>query len=115
MNLKGFSAPGFPLNKAQALLLLLCHQAPLSLGLSRHEYWSGLPFPSPTHACTSTQWLSVTWTCSPEGARCGLLRDHRWGMEKQSPPVRTRPDVLGPLMKRIWALRSCTVFLVLSD
>ena len=47
MNLKGFSAPGFPLNKAQVLLLLLCHQAPLSLGLSRHEYWSGLPFPSP--------------------------------------------------------------------
>ena len=23
------------------------HQAPLSLGLSRREYWSGLPFPSP--------------------------------------------------------------------
>ena len=23
------------------------HQAPLSLGFSRHEYWSGLPFPSP--------------------------------------------------------------------
>ena len=23
------------------------HQAPLSIGLSRQEYWSGLPFPSP--------------------------------------------------------------------
>ena len=23
------------------------HQAPLSMGFSRHEYWSGLPFPSP--------------------------------------------------------------------
>jgi len=23
------------------------HQAPLSLGFSRQEYWSGLPFPSP--------------------------------------------------------------------
>ena len=22
-------------------------QAPLSVGFSRHEYWSGLPFPSP--------------------------------------------------------------------
>ena len=46
------------------LLLLLCrfsrvqlcatpqtaaHQAPLSLGFSRQEYWSGLPFPSPMH------------------------------------------------------------------
>ena len=25
------------------------HQAPPSLGLSRHEHWSGLPFPSPVH------------------------------------------------------------------
>ena len=25
------------------------HQAPLSLGLSRQEQWSGLPFPSPMH------------------------------------------------------------------
>ena len=24
-------------------------QAPLSMGFSRHEYWSGLPFPSPGH------------------------------------------------------------------
>ena len=24
-----------------------CSQAPLSLGFSRQEYWSGLPFPSP--------------------------------------------------------------------
>ena len=23
------------------------HQAPLSTGFSRQEYWSGLPFPSP--------------------------------------------------------------------
>ena len=25
----------------------VAHQAPLSMGLSRQEYWSGLPFPSP--------------------------------------------------------------------
>ena len=25
------------------------HQAPPSLGSSRQEYWSGLPFPSPMH------------------------------------------------------------------
>ena len=49
-------------NDQLPLLLLLClfsrvrlcatpqtaaHQAPLSLGFSRQEYWSGLPFPSP--------------------------------------------------------------------
>ena len=26
------------------------HQAPLSLGFSRQEHWSGLPFPSPTNS-----------------------------------------------------------------
>ena len=25
----------------------MTHQAHLSMGLSRHEYWDGLPFPSP--------------------------------------------------------------------
>ena len=25
------------------------HQSPLSLGYSRQEHWSGLPFPSPMH------------------------------------------------------------------
>ena len=28
---------------------MAAHQAPLSLGFSRQEYWSGLPFPSPMH------------------------------------------------------------------
>ena len=26
---------------------IVAHQAPQSMGFSRHEYWSGLPFPSP--------------------------------------------------------------------
>ena len=26
---------------------MAAHQAPLSLGFSRQEFWSGLPFPSP--------------------------------------------------------------------
>ena len=33
-----------------AILQMAAHQAPPSLGLSRQEYWSGLPFPSPVHA-----------------------------------------------------------------
>ena len=28
---------------------MAAYQAPLSLGFSRQEYWSGLPFPSPMH------------------------------------------------------------------
>ena len=27
----------------------VAHQAPPSLGFSRQEHWSGLPFPSPMH------------------------------------------------------------------
>ena len=52
-----------PISQQMLLLLLsrfsrvwLCatpetaaHQAPLSLGFSRQEHWSGLPFPSPMH------------------------------------------------------------------
>ena len=30
----------------------VAHQDPLSMGLSRQEYWSGLPFPIPIYACT---------------------------------------------------------------
>ena len=30
-----------------ATLWTVAHQAPLSLGFSRQEYWSGLPFPPP--------------------------------------------------------------------
>ena len=30
-----------------ATLWTVAHQAPLSMKLSRQEYWSGLPFPSP--------------------------------------------------------------------
>ena len=29
--------------------LTAAHQAPPSLGFSRQEHWSGLPFPSPMH------------------------------------------------------------------
>jgi len=28
---------------------MAAHQAPPSLGFSRQEFWSGLPFPSPMH------------------------------------------------------------------
>ena len=30
-----------------ATLWTVAHQAPLSTGFSKQEYWSGLPFPSP--------------------------------------------------------------------
>ena len=49
------------------------HQAPLTLGFSRLEYWSGLPFPSPMHESESevTQaclTLCDSVDCSPPGS-----------------------------------------------
>ena len=38
---------------------MAAHQAPLSLGFSRQEHWSGLPFPSPMHESES----EVTQSC----------------------------------------------------
>ena len=38
---------------------MAAHQAPPSLGFSRQEHWSGLPFPSPVHE--SEKWK---WSCS---------------------------------------------------
>ena len=35
----------------------VAHQAPLSTGFSRQEYWHGLPFPSP--GIFPTQWLNL--------------------------------------------------------
>ena len=40
------------------------HQAPLSLGFSSQEYWSGLPFPSSMHAC-KLRHISRVQLCDP--------------------------------------------------
>ena len=35
---------------------MAAHQAPLSLGFSWQEHWSGLPFPSPMHESEKWKW-----------------------------------------------------------
>ena len=35
---------------------MAAHQAPPSLGFSRQEHWSGLPFPSPMHESEKWRW-----------------------------------------------------------
>ena len=42
-----------------ATLWTAAHQAPLSLGFSRQEYWSGSPFSSPMHACMLSRFSHV--------------------------------------------------------
>ena len=73
----------FSLHRSELLLLLLlsrfsrvrlcatpymaAHQAPPSLGFSRHEYWSGLPFPSPKQESESESEVaqSCLTLCNP--------------------------------------------------
>ena len=51
------------------------HQAPLSLGFSRQECWSGVPFPSPTKALQACPTLRDPVDCSPPGSAVyGILQ-----------------------------------------
>ena len=47
---------------------MAAYQAPLSLGVSRQEYWSGLPFPSPMHACMLSCFSCVRLFATPWAA-----------------------------------------------
>ena len=59
---------------------MAAHQAALSLGFSRQEHWSGLPFPSPTHESEKWKWSHrVMSNCQwPHGRQPTRLL-HPWG------------------------------------
>ena len=64
------------------------HQAPLSLGLSRQEHWSGLPSPSPMHESEKWKWSRsvVSDSSGPRGPQpTRLLRP--WDSPGRSPGV----------------------------
>ena len=70
------------------------HQVPPSLGSSRQEYWSGLPFPSPIHACLLSHFshfqLCVTlWTAAHQAPlSTGFSRPECWsGLPFPSPYI----------------------------
>ena len=48
---------------------MAAHQAPRSLGFSRQEHWSGLPFPSPMHESEKWKWSRsvVSYSLRPHG------------------------------------------------
>ena len=67
---------------------MAAHQAPLSLGFSRQEHWSGLPFPSPTHESEKWKWNRsvVSDSLRPHGLQpTKLLRP--WDFPGQSTGV----------------------------
>ena len=64
------------------------HQAPRSLGFSRQEHWSGLPFPSPMHAwkwkvkvklLSRVRLLATPWTAAYQAPpSMGFARQEYW-------------------------------------
>ena len=63
---------------------MAAHQAPLSLGFFRQEYWSGLPFPSPMHACMLSHFSHVRLCATLQTAAhqaplsTGFFRQEYW-------------------------------------
>ena len=71
------------------------HQAPLSLGFSRQEHWSGLPFPSPMHESAlkgETVPDSLPATPKSPPTRRVPPRGQRWRSSIQS--AKTRPGAV---------------------
>ena len=75
---------------------MAAHQAPSSLGFSRQEHWSGLPFPSPVHESESESevaqsclTLSNPWTAAYQAPpSMGFSRQEYWsGVPLPSPKV----------------------------
>ena len=64
------------------------HQVPPSLGFSRQEHWSGLPFPSPMHESEKWKWSRSVMSDSqrPHGLKPSRLL-HPWDFPGRSTGV----------------------------
>ena len=71
-----------------ATLWTAAHQAPPSLGFSRQEHWSGLPFPSPVHESEKWKWSRsvVSGSSRPHGLQPTRLLCP-WDFPGKSPGV----------------------------
>ena len=67
---------------------MAAHQVPLSLGFSRQEHWSGLPFPSPVHESEKWKWSRsvVSDPQRPHGLQPSRLL-HPWDFPGKSTEV----------------------------
>ena len=72
------------------------HQAPPSLGFSRQEHWSGLPFPSPVHesdmkSLSHVQLFTTPWTAAYQAPpSMGFSRQEYWSGLPLSSPLAIR-------------------------
>ena len=66
----------------------VAHQAPLSMGFSRQEYWSGLPFPK--HSSTE-EWAKKMWYIYTKDHHPATKKELNWVMCKDVVGPRDRP------------------------
>ena len=80
-----------------------------SLGFSRQEHWSGLPFPSPMHESEKWKWvaqscptLATPWTAAHQAPlSMGFSRRECWsGVPLPSPNILSRTLISGDLVLR---------------
>ena len=69
----------------------VARQAPLSMGFSRQEFWSGLPFPSLSCKVNALVYLGT----SPCNSRWGRQTGSRWERAAESDRLEFRLDGLG--------------------
>ena len=68
---------------------IVAQQAPRSVGYSRHEYWSGLPFPSPAKSVSHVQFFATLWNVAHQTSlSVGFSRQEYWrGLPFPSPVI----------------------------
>ena len=82
----------------------VAHQAPLSMNISRQEYWSGLPFPSlgdlpdPGTEPTSPALAGMFFTTEHQGSPGGYHKDtvKRWSPVNQEAGSHQTPHLPAP-------------------
>ena len=81
---------------------MAAHQAPLSLGFSRQEHWSGLPFPSLMHESEKQKWSRsvVSDPQQPHGLQPTRLL-HPWDFPGKSTGVGCHCLLRGPVLGKI--------------
>ena len=99
---------------------MAAHEAPLSLGFSRQEHWSGLPFPSPMHESESEV---VSYFQRPHGLRptrllhprdfpgksagvgCHLIQITQSEQQKEEPMLKIKNS-----LRDLWYIPSMSTF-----
>jgi len=89
------------------------HQAPLSLGFSRQEHWSGLPFPSPMHESEKWKWTlshvrpsATPWTAAFQAPpSMGFSRQEYWSGVPLPSPKQWRQQTIKSNIQITFSLR----------